>query len=167
MLTINNYYDVYQQRLNEITNLFESKIINNIIKNNINKRQVYQLLIGFSQIVKDHIMIPISKDIFTITNSDDMDTIYDILNTANEIKTAFEKLSIKYKNSNDNEVFHIISNDKIDNSNPMKMIIVDHKVEIITFLNSELDIEMNPLCSIEDCLTVCEKYNFNIYIIDD
>lgn len=112
-------------------------------------------------------MIPISKDIFTSTNSDDMDTIYDILNTANEIKTAFEKLSIKYKNSNDNEVFHIISNDKIDNSNPMKMIIVDHKVEIITFLNSELDIEMNPLCSIEDCLTVCEKYNFNIYTIDD
>ena len=165
MATIN--YDVYQRRLYKIQNLFELKIINNIIENNINKQQVYQLLIGFSQIIKDHIIIPISKDIFNNTDSDDNDAIYDILNTANEIKTAFEKLSTKYENSNDNEVFHIIPNNKINNSNPSKMIIADHKDEIITFLNFEFNIEMDPLCSIWDCLNVCEKYNFSIYTIND
>lgn len=167
MSTINNHYNVYQQRLNKITNLFESKIINNIIKNNINKQQVYELLIGFSQIIKDHIIMPISKDIFTNTDSDDNDTIYDVLNTANEIKTAFEKLSTKYENSNDNEVFHIIPNNKNNNLNPLKMIIADHKDEIITFLDFELDIEMNPFCSIQDCLNVCENNNCRIYTIND
>lgn len=167
MSAINNYYDVYQQRLNKITNLFESKIINNIIKDDINKRQVYQLLTGFSQIIKDNIIIPMCEDIFTNTDLDDFDSIYDLLNTSNETKSYFEKLSTKYESSNENEIFHIVSNNKNNNLNPLKMIIADHKDEIITFLDFELDIEMNPLCSIQDCLNVCENNNCRIYTIND
>lgn len=156
----------YQHRLDKIIQLYHEKIINNIIDNNITKHQVHQLLNGFNNIMENQIIKPLTIELNNGDYNDNYEHATKILDLTADIQDYYQIISEKYKPTNDNEIFHIISTET-DKSSLKNITIADQKEEIRIFLLFVLGIETDDDYSIEDYLTICENNGYNIYTIND